>query len=112
MLIMLAIDLFVVNREAHVVSVREALAFTTVLVVLAMAFAGLVYVAYENHWLALGMHLDRIDGVINDGRLASIKFITGYLIELSLSADNVFVMAMIFAHLRIPPQFQHRVLFW
>jgi tellurite resistance protein TerC len=109
---MLAIDLFVVNREAHVVSVREALAFTTVLVVLAMAFAGLVYVAYENHWLALGMHLDRIDGVINDGRLASIKFITGYLIELSLSADNVFVMAMIFAHLRIPPQFQHRVLFW
>jgi tellurite resistance protein TerC len=41
-----------------------------------------------------------------------VKFFTGYLIELSLSADNVFLMAMIFSHLRIPPQYQHRVLFW
>ena len=109
---MLAIDLGVVNRKAHVVSVREALAFTAVLVVLAMAFAGFVHLAYDHHWLALGTQVDRIDSAMNDGRLASIKFITGYLIELSLSADNVFVMAMIFAHLRIPPQFQHRVLFW
>ena len=111
-LVMLAIDLFVVNREAHVVSVREALAFTAVLVVLAMAFTGFVYLAYENQWLALGTQIDRIDDTVNDGRLAALKFITGYLIELSLSADNVFVMAMIFAHLRIPAQFQHRVLFW
>ena len=111
-LVMLAIDLFVVNREAHVVSVREALAFTAVLVVLALAFTGFVYFAYENQWLALGSHVDRIDNTVNDGRLAALKFITGYLIELSLSADNVFVMAMIFAHLRIPAQFQHRVLFW
>ena len=109
---MLAIDLGVVNREAHVVTVREALIFTTVLVILAFAFAGFVHLAYDNHWLGLGAHVDRIDGVINDGRLAFLKFITGYLIELSLSADNVFVMAMIFTHLRIPPQFQHRVLFW
>ena len=111
-LVMLAIDLFVVNREAHVVSVREALAFTTVLVVLAMAFAGFVHAAYDRQWLELGTQVDRMDGLVNDGRLASVKFITVYLIELSLSADNVFVMAMIFAHLRIPPQFQHRVLFW
>ena len=111
-IVTLAIDLGVINRKAHVVSVREALVFTSVLVVLAMVFAGLVYVAYNNQWLALGTQVDRIDGTVNDGRLAAIKFITGYLIELSLSADNVFVMAMIFAHLRIPPQFQHRVLFW
>ena len=109
---MLAIDLGVVNRKVHVVSVREALTFTAVLVVLAFAFAGFIYVAYENHWMALGIHVDRMDNTVNDGRLASLKFITGYLIELSLSADNVFVMAMIFAHLRIPPQFQHRVLIW
>lgn len=109
---MLAIDLGVVNRKAHVVSVREALAFTTLLVLLAFAFAGFVYAAYENQWLALGIQVDRIDNTVNDGRLAALKFITGYLIELSLSADNVFVMAMIFAHLRIPAQFQHRVLFW
>jgi len=109
---MLAIDLGVVNRKAHVISVREALTFTAVLVVLAFAFAGFIYFAYENHWLELGIHVDRMDNTINDGRLAALKFITGYLIELSLSADNVFVMAMIFAHLRIPPQFQHRVLIW
>lgn len=109
---MLAIDLGVVNRKAHVVSVREALAFTTILVILAFGFTALIWVAYDHHWLALGTQVDRIDGAINDGRLAAVKFITGYLIELSLSADNVFVMAMIFAHLRIPPQFQHRVLFW
>jgi len=109
---MLAIDLGVINRKAHVVSVREALAFTAVLVVLAMAFAGFVYAAYDHQWLGLGTQVDRIDDVVNDGRLAAVKFITGYLIELSLSADNVFVMAMIFAHLRIPARFQHRVLFW
>lgn len=109
---MLAIDLGVVNRKAHVISVREALTFTAVLVVLAFAFAGFIYFAYENHWMALGIHVDRMDNTVNDGRLAALKFITGYLIELSLSADNVFVMAMIFVHLRIPPQFQHRVLIW
>lgn len=109
---MLAIDLGVINRKAHVVSVREALAFTTVLVVLAMAFTGFIHLAYDHQWLGLGTQIDRIDGSVNDGRLAAVKFITGYLIELSLSADNVFVMAMIFAHLRIPAQFQHRVLFW
>ena len=109
---MLAIDLGVVNRKAHVVSVREALAFTTILVLLALAFTVLIWASYDRHWLGLGTHIDRIDGALNDGRLAAVKFITGYLVELSLSADNVFVMAMIFAHLRIPAQYQHRVLFW
>lgn len=109
---MLAIDLGVINRRVHVVSVREALLFTIVLAVLALLFNGLVWLAYSNHWLALGTQVDRIDGALNDGHLAAVKFLTAYLIELSLSADNVFVMAMLFAHLRIPPQYQHRVLFW
>jgi tellurite resistance protein TerC len=109
---MLAIDLGVLNRRARVVSVREALSFTLVLAVLALAFNVLVWYAYDHHWLGLGITVDRIDGVPNDGRLAAVKFFTGYLIELSLSADNVFLMAMIFSHLRIPPQYQHRVLFW
>ena len=73
---MLAIDLGVVNRKAHVVSVREALAFTTILVILAFGFTALIWVAYDHHWLALGTHVDRIDGAINDGRLAAVKFIT------------------------------------
>ena len=91
---------------------REALTFTSILAVLALAFTGFVYFAYDNHWLGLGATLDQVDGRINDGRLAAVKFLTGYVIELSLSADNVFVIALIFQHLRVPPQFQHRVLFW
>jgi tellurite resistance protein TerC len=53
-----------------------------------------------------------IDGRVNDGHAASIKFLTGYVVELSLSMDNVFVIALIFGHLRVPAVFQHRVLFW
>ncbi|MBC7897455.1 MAG: TerC family protein [Cytophagaceae bacterium] len=110
--VVLAVDLGVLNRKAHVVSIREALTFTAGLAVLALGFNALVYVMYENHWLGLGNHVDKLDGMRNDGRLAAVKFFTGYIIEISLSADNVFVMAMIFQYLRVPPQYQHRVLFW
>ncbi len=112
MLLVLAIDLGVLNRKAHVVSIREALTFTMVLFVLALVFMVVVYLAYENHWLGLGTQIDKVDKVINDGRLAAVKFFTGYVIEISLSADNVFVIAMIFQYLRVPLQYQHRVLFW
>lgn len=112
MLVVLAIDLGVLNRKAHVVSMREALTFTGVVAFLALCFNGVVYFLYENQWLGLGTHIDAVDGVANDGRLAAVKFITGYVIELSLSADNVFVIAMIFQYMRVPPQYQHRVLFW
>jgi tellurite resistance protein TerC len=110
--VVLAVDLGVLNRKAHVVSIREALTFTAGLAVLALGFNALVYVMYEHHWLGLGSHVDKLDGMTNDGRLAAVKFFTGYIIEISLSADNVFVMAMIFQYLRVPPQYQHRVLFW
>lgn len=112
MLLVLAIDLGVLNKHAHVVSIREALRFTVVLAFLAVCFNGVIYALYEHHWLGLGTHVDRLDGTVNDGRLAAVKFFTGYVIELSLSADNVFVIAMIFQYLRVPPQYQHRVLFW
>ena len=111
-LLVLALDLGVLNRKAHVVSVKEALTFTVAVLFLAICFDVFVYFAYENHWLGLGQHLDRVDGVVNDGRLAAVKFLTGYVIEVSLSADNVFVIAMIFEHLRVPAKYQHRVLFW
>jgi tellurite resistance protein TerC len=110
--VVLAVDLGVLNRRAHVVSIREALAFTAGLFVLALAFNAVVYLAYDHHWFGLGTHIDKLDGVANDGRLAAVKFFTGYVIEISLSADNVFVMAMIFQYLRVPSQYQHRVLFW
>jgi tellurite resistance protein TerC len=110
--VVLALDLGVLNRKAHVVQMREALLFTAFTICLAIGFAAVVYFAYNGHWLDLGMQVDRIDGAVNDGHLAAVKFFTGYLIELSLSMDNVFVIALIFAHVRVPPRFQHRVLFW
>lgn len=108
----LALDLGVFNRRDHVPSGREAIAFTMSTVLLALVFAVFVFKAYSEHWQGLGLSVDAIDGRINDGRSAAVKFLTGYFVELSLSMDNVFVMALIFAHLRVPPQYQHRVLFW
>lgn len=110
--IVLALDLGVFNRKAHTPTMREALVFTTGTVVLALMFAAFIYVAYNAHWLGLGAAVDAVDGRVNDGRLAAVKFLTGYVVELSLSMDNVFVIALIFEHLRVPLMYQHRVLFW
>jgi len=117
--LLLALDLGVFHRKAHVVSVREALTWTCVWVTLALAFSGFVYLAYENQWLGLGMTPDPVDrsaafpnGRINDGWSAFLKFITGYVVEESLSVDNVFVIAMLFQYFAVPREYQHRVLFW
>lgn len=91
-LVFLALDLGVFHREAHVVKFREALAWTALWFALAMVFAGLI-------------KLNRPSG-------EAIEFVTGYIIELSLSMDNVFVIALIFAYFRVPLAHQHRVLFW
>ena len=116
---LLAIDLGVFHRRAHVVSVREALAWTIVWIAVAFAFAGFVYLGYQQHWLGLGLEPDPVDrsaaypnGRVNDARSALLKFVTGYVVELSLSADNVFVMATLFGYFAIPRMYQHRVLFW
>jgi tellurite resistance protein TerC len=118
-LILLALDLGVFHRKAHVVSVREALGWTVIWMVTAMVFAAFVYVGYDRHWLGMGLQPDPIDrsaafpdGRVNDPQTALLKFLTGYLIELSLSADNVFVIAMLFGYFAIPRMYQHRVLFW
>ena len=63
-LVVLALDLGVINRKAHVVSVKEALIFTVAVFVMAALFDVFVYFAYENHWLGLGQHMDRVDGVV------------------------------------------------
>jgi tellurite resistance protein TerC len=91
-LFFLALDLGLFNRHAHVVKFREAAAWSALWFVLALGFAGVV---------AAGR-----------GREEAIQFTTGYIIELSLSMDNVFVIALIFAFFRVPSQYQHRVLFW
>jgi tellurite resistance protein TerC len=111
-LIILALDLGVFNRTPRAPSIRQALAFAGATAILALLFAGFVYQAYTNHWAGLGLIPDGIDGRVNDGRLASVKFLTGYVIEMSLSMDNVFVIALIFQAIRVPAANQHRVLFW
>ena len=89
---MLALDLGILSRRAHTVGFREALGWSSVWIALAAGFATLVY-----FW---------------HGRPAAMEFVTGYVIELSLSVDNLFVFLMIFRYFRVPGEQQHKVLFW
>ena len=111
-LLMLALDLGVFHRKAHAVSVREAMGWSAVWISLGLAFAVFVYFAYEGHWLGLGALADPVDGMVNGGAAAVEKYLTGYIVEKSLSVDNIFVIAMIFGFFSVPPLYQHRVLFW
>jgi tellurite resistance protein TerC len=91
-LLMLALDLGVFHRKAHVVSFREAIAWTIAWVTLAMLFnIGVWHFA---------------------GAQKALEFTTGYVIEYSLSVDNIFIFAMLFSYFSVPPVYQHRVLFW
>jgi tellurite resistance protein TerC len=111
-LLMLALDLGVFHRKAHVVTVKEALAWSAVWIALGTAFAVFVYFAYDGQWFGLGSAADAVDGLQNDGSTATEKYLTGYVVEKSLSVDNIFVIAMIFSFFAVPPLYQHRVLFW
>jgi tellurite resistance protein TerC len=109
---MLALDLGVFHRQAHVVTVREAVLWSAVWIAMGLAFAVFVYFAYEGQWFGLGTMVDAVDGLANDGARATEKYLTGYVVEKSLSVDNIFVIAMIFGSFAVPPLYQHRVLFW
>ena len=111
-LLMLALDLGVFHRKAHVVSVKEALGWSMAWVTLGLSFSVFIYFAYEGHWLGLGTTIDSVDGIINNGREATLKYLTGYIVEKSLSVDNIFVIAMIFSFFAVPSLYQHRVLYW
>lgn len=102
--IFLALDLGVLNRKAHIIETKEAAIWTTVWVSVAFAFSGVIW------WLFNNNIVDNPTGITPE--VAVIKYITGYLIELSLSIDNVFVIAVIFNAFNIPKIYQHRVLFW
>ncbi|RTY65279.1 TerC family protein [Flavobacterium sp. GSP27] len=103
-MIFLALDLGVFNKTPHIISSKEAGKWTAIWVTLSFLFSGVIYWLYNNNYIA---NPDQLTPTT-----ASIKFITGYLIELSLSIDNIFVIAIIFSAFKIPPQYQHRVLFW
>lgn len=91
-LAMLALDLGIFQRRGHVVKFREAVIWSLVWIALAAAFSVIVY-----FW---------------HGRTESLEFITGYVIELSLSVDNLFIFLLIFRYFRVPASDQHKVLFW
>jgi tellurite resistance protein TerC len=103
-LVFLALDLGVFNKTPHVISSKEAGKWTALWVGLSFAFSGVVYWLYKNNYV------DNPDQL--QAEAASMKYITGYLIELSLSADNIFVIAIIFASFKIAQKYQHRILFW
>ncbi len=108
---LLFLDLSVLHRESAALSVRQALFWTAVWIGVAMSFTGVVYGLYEHRWL--GFEPGPGVGLGGDvGRDAVLQYITGYVLEWSLSVDNIFVMAVIFSYLKIPTHFQYRVLFW
>ena len=102
--IFLALDLGVFNKNPHIISSKEASKWTILWVTLSFIFSGIVYLLYSGDFIANPTVLKPMQ--------ASLKYITGYLIELSLSADNIFVIAIIFSSFKIPQKYQHRVLFW
>jgi tellurite resistance protein TerC len=99
-LAMLAIDLGVFNRKPHEISYKNAAIWSGVWVALALVFAGLLFGP-------LGRELF---GAVRHQK--ALEFLTGYLIELSLSVDNLFVFLLIFSYFKVPPKYQHRVLYW
>ncbi|MFN0130988.1 MAG: TerC family protein [Phycisphaerales bacterium] len=113
-ILFLALDLGVFHREAHVVSIKEAVIWSVVWIACALAFNLWIYFAYQNHWLGVGLAVPQLDGPARDvhGLEAAKLFFTGYVVEKSLSMDNVFVIAMIFGYFAVPAKYQHRVLFW
>lgn len=89
---MLALDLGVFHKRPEVISVKNALAWTAIWITLAMSFNLFVYMYF--------------------GKEEAIEFFVGYIIEKSLSVDNIFVIIMIFSYFQVPPKYQHKVLFW
>lgn len=102
--VFLALDLGVFHKHDHVIRSKEAAVWTAIWVTIALGFSGIIY------WLFSTGLTDNPTGLTPG--TATLKYITGYLIELSLSIDNVFVIAVVFSAFSIPPLYQHRVLFW
>jgi len=104
-LVMLVLDLLVFHRHAHVIRIKEAVLWSIFWISLALLFSLVMHFGYEPPAGAS-------DPASLARRGAALKYLTGYLIELSLSVDNLFVFLMLFAYFAVPANFQHRVLFW
>jgi tellurite resistance protein TerC len=107
-IIFIVIDLSVFNRREHIIDIKEAFNLSLFWIVLSLLFSVFIYFAYDGNWLGIGSY----NNFELDGKKAVIQYLTGYLIEKSLSLDNIFVIALIFKYFRVPGEYQHRVLFW
>lgn len=105
--VVVSLDLGVFHKKAHVVTLPEALGWTAVWVTLALLFNIAIYYLYELNPAGWDMDTEQLAG-----SEAALQYFTGYLLEKSLSIDNIFVIAMVFAHFQVPLADQHRVLFW
>jgi tellurite resistance protein TerC len=124
-IVFLALDLGVFHREAHEVKMKEAVTWSIVWLTCGIAFSGFVYMAYEHHWLGLGLDTAKystseaigagapliVSGEVQ-GLEAANQYLVGYVVEKSLAMDNIFVIALIFSFFAVPAKYQHRVLFW
>ena len=107
-LFFLALDLGVFHRENRSQTTGEALLWSLVWIGTGLLFNCFVYFAYANHWLGIGLQV----GHELDGREAAIQFLNAFLVEKSLSLDNIFVIATVFSYFAIPLESQYRVLYW
>ena len=105
---LLMLDLGVFHRHARQVTWREAGMWTLVWITVGLSFTGVVYMIYEGH--LFGMPIDRPSPL--HGGEAALLYLTGYVLEESLSIDNIFVIALLFRSFRVDPRYRHRVLFW
>jgi tellurite resistance protein TerC len=103
----LLLDLGVLHRESKVLHVRQALGWTAVWITVALSFGGVIFGLYEFGWFGWGEN-----HALGTGREAWLQYLTGYVLEWSLSVDNIFVIALIFTYMQIPAHLQYRVLFW
>ena len=115
--LMVALDLGVFHKKSHTVSVKEAMKWTLIWVTIALLFDGVVYYLYDSGLLQGTMKVpDKVNGGMKEVPLtamtAALQYLAGYVLEYSLSVDNIFVIALIIAAFRVPPAEQHRVLFW
>jgi tellurite resistance protein TerC len=103
--ILLGIDLSILNKSKDSTpTVKSAIRQTSIWITLGILFSGVIYGLYEYDFLGHGKHLE--------GKEAALQYLTGYLIEQALSVDNLFVIALILTYFKVPPQYQHKILFW
>ncbi len=127
-LLILAFDLGLFSRgERKALTARAALIRTGIYFCLALLFTGFVYLAYDNHWFGLGVYSQTVvaaeaahagdaahHGTLlpKSGWEAAVMFFMGYILEQSLSVDNIFVIALVLGYFQVPAAYQHRVLLW